>query len=52
MDLTKLTLERLQQLIAVNEQKSTQAIYQNAKEDLAKARILFEKALDWKLKNA
>jgi hypothetical protein len=52
MDLRKLTTERLEQLISINKQKSTQAIYQNSKDELAKARETFQKALDCKLKNA
>ena len=51
MDLRKLTTKRLEQLIAINKVKETQMIYQNAKVDLAEARTMFEKALDWKLKN-
>jgi hypothetical protein len=52
MDLRKFTTERLEHLIAVNEQKSAQAIYQDSKYELSKARELFQKALDYKLKNA
>lgn len=50
MDLTKMTKERLQQLIAINEAKMNQSVYNGAKAELIQARALFEKALELKLK--
>lgn len=52
MDFRNLTIERLEQLIAINEQKMSQPHNQNIIGKLTAARITLERALEWKLKNA
>lgn len=52
MDLRKLTVNRLEQLIAINENKMSQPHYQDVKEKLTQVRAQLEAALEWKLKNA
>ena len=52
MDLRKLTVNRLEQLIAINQKKMSQPLYQDVKEKLTEIRTQLEKALEWKLKNS
>lgn len=51
MDFRRLTIERLKELIELNELKATQPHYQNIIGKLTASRITLERALEWKLKN-
>jgi hypothetical protein len=52
MDLRKLTIERLEELIAINERKMGQPHNQSIIGKLTAIRITLERALEWKQQNA
>ena len=52
MDLRNLTIERLEELIAINTRKMNQPAYQNIIGKLTASRITLERALEWKQQNA
>lgn len=52
MDLRNLTIERLEELIAINGRKMGQPHNENIIGKLTAIRITLERALEWKLKNA
>ena len=52
MDLRELTIERLEELIAINTRKMTQAHNQNIIGKLTAIRVTLERALEWKNKNS
>jgi hypothetical protein len=51
MDLRKLTIHRLNELIEINQRKMNQPHNQNIIGKLSAVRITLERALEWKLKN-
>lgn len=51
MDLRNLTIERLEELIAINERKTNQPHNQKIIGKLTAVRVTLERALEWKLKN-
>jgi len=51
MDLRELTIDRLNELVAINERKMNQPHNQNIMGKLTAIRITLERALEWKLKN-
>jgi hypothetical protein len=51
MDLRKLTIDRLNELLAINERKMNQPHNQNIIGKLTEVRVTLERALEWKLKN-
>jgi hypothetical protein len=52
MDLRELTIERLEELIAINTRKMNQPHNQNIIGKLTAVRITLERALEWKQQNA
>lgn len=52
MDLRNLTIERLEELIAINTRKMDQPHNQNIIGKLTAVRITLERALEWKQQNA